>query len=117
MWQFTFDRGSIDVAAAFRDATDPRLQFKNAAGTTFSPQDVVPGGFFIQQKYPGYASPIRLASGLEASYIAAEASGNAASQLTLINARRLANGQGAYAGAVDAASVLMELYNQRAREF
>jgi hypothetical protein len=117
MWQFTLDRGSIDVAAAFRDASDPRLQFLNAAGTSFNPQDVVPGGFYIQQKYPAYAAPIRLASGLEAAYIAAEASGNTATELTLINQQRTANGQGAYAGALDAASVLMELYNQRARDF
>ncbi len=116
MWQYTFDRGSIDVAAAFRDATDPRLLFKNAAGTSFNPQDVVPGGFYIQQKYPAYAAPIRLASGMEASYIAAEAAGTA-TQLTLIAARRAANNQPAYTGPVDAASVLMELYNQRAREF
>jgi hypothetical protein len=117
LWQFTFDRGSTDVAVAFRDSTDARLPAKNAAGTTFNPQDVVPGGYFIQQKYPGYASTIRLASGLEASYIAAEASGNAATQLALIAARRAANNQAAYAGPVDAASVLTELYNQRARDF
>ncbi len=117
LWQFTFDRGSTDVAVAFRDATDPRIPSKNAAGTTFNGQDVVPGGYFIQQKYPGYASPIRLASGLEAQYIAAEASGNPATQLALIAARRAANGQPVYAGGVDAASVMTELYNQRAREF
>ena len=78
---------------------------------------MVPGGYFIQQKYPGYASPIRLASGIEAQYIAAEASGNTATQLALIAAQRAANNQPAYAGATDAASVLMELYDQRAREF
>lgn len=116
MWQYTFDRGSTDVAAAFRITGDPRLKWIPAPAG-YSPQDVVPGGYFIQQKYPGYTAPIRLASGLEAQYIAAEASGNAATQLVLINAQRIANGQGAYTGATDAASVLMELYNQRAREF
>ena len=38
-------------------------------------------------------------------------------QLTLINARRAANGQAAYAGATDATSVLAELFFQRAFEF
>jgi hypothetical protein len=116
-WQFTFDRGSTDVAAAYRIVGDPRLKWEAPPGPGYTPQDVVPGGYFIQQKYPAYASPIRLASGLEAQYIAAEASGNTATQLTLINTQRIANGQGAYAGAVDAASVMTELYNQRAFEF
>jgi hypothetical protein len=116
MWQFTFDRGSTDVAAAFRVPGDPRVKWIPAPAG-YNPQDVVPGGYFIQQKYPAYASPIRLASGLEAQYIAAEASGNTATQLALINAQRAANGQPAYSGAGDAASVLTELYTQRAFEF
>ena len=48
---------------------------------------------------------------------AREASGSATTQLTLINARRTANNQAAYAGATDAASVKTELFNQRALEF
>jgi hypothetical protein len=116
MWQYTFDRGSTDVAAAYRITGDPRLKWVTAPAG-YSPQDVVPGGYFIQQKYPGYASPIRLASGLEAQYIIAEASGNPVTQLALINTQRLANGQGAYTGATDATSVLTEFFNQRARDF
>ena len=116
MWQFTFDRGSTDVAAAYRIAGDPRLKWITAPAG-YNPQDVVPGGYFIQQKYPAYASPIRLASGLEAQYIVAEASANPVTQLAFINTQRLANGQGAYTGATDAASVLTEFFNQRAREF
>jgi len=116
MWEFTFDRGSTDVAAAYRLNGDPRLKWIPAPAG-YSPQDVVPGGYFIQQKYPAYASPIRMASGLEAQYIVAEASGNPVTQLAFINTQRLANGQGAYTGATDAASVLTELFNQRAREF
>ena len=72
---------------------------------------------FAQQKYPSFASPIRLASKIEADYVAAEASADPVAQLVLINRQRLANGRPAYAGAVDAASVMMELYNQRAFEF
>jgi hypothetical protein len=77
--------------------------------------------FVAQAKYNGYGDPIRLASGLEAQYIAAEAalhsSGNTASALTLINGRRTAGGQGVYAGATDSLSVMTELLNQRARDF
>jgi len=70
----------------------------------------------IQQKYPTYASPVRVASKLEADYIAAEA-GTTADQITLINARRAAGGQAAYAGATDAASVLTELMTQKSLDF
>jgi hypothetical protein len=74
-----------------------------------------------QTKYTGYASPIRLASSLEAQYISAEAqlhgSGNTAPALTLIASRRSAGGQGVYAGGVDSLSVITELLNQRARDF
>jgi hypothetical protein len=116
-WQFTFDRGSTDVPVAYR-VGDPRVKWELAPGPGYTEQDVIAGHpYGIQQKYPGYASPMRLASGLEAQYIAAEASANPATQLVLINAQRIANGQGAYTGATDAASVLTELYNQRAREF
>jgi hypothetical protein len=122
-WVFTFDRGGISVPIAFQiaDSTgrkyDPRVQWKGPTEHTLQPQDVVPGGFFIQQKYPAYSSPIRLASRLEADYIAAEASGSVAQQLALIAARRSANGQPVYTGGTDAASVLTELFDQRAREF
>lgn len=116
IYQFTYDRGSISVAPSYR-TTDPRVPFLAPGQSSLQPQDVVPGGFYPQNKFPGYASPMRLASRLEADYIAAEASGNTAQQLTLINARRAANGQPAYAGATDATSVMAELYVQRAFEF
>ena len=69
----------------------------------------------------GAVGQIRLASGLEAQYIAAEAalhsSGSTSAALTLINTRRTAGGQGAYGGATDTLSVVTELLNQRARDF
>ena len=116
LWQYTFDRGSISVTS-FYQTGDPRVPFKAPGTHTLQPQDVVPGGFFIQQKYPSYASSIRLASKLEADYISAEASGDANTMLALIAARRAANNQPAYTGATDAASVLTELFTQRAFEF
>ena len=75
----------------------------------------------IQTKFTSYADPIRLASGLEAQYIVAEATlqggGGTAAALSLINARRSAGGQPAYSGGTDNLSVLEELLNQRARDF
>lgn len=117
IYQFTFDRGSISVAPGYRVNNDPRVPFFTPAQTKLQGQDAVPGGFFPQNKYPGYASTVRLASKLEAEYIAAEASGDPVQQLALINRQDLANNQPPYAGAVDPASVLTELFNQRGLDF
>ncbi|MGH7711683.1 MAG: hypothetical protein ACREOG_10395 [Gemmatimonadaceae bacterium] len=115
LWQFTLDRGSISIASAYR-VTDPRVPFKAPGQHTLTPQDPASGPFFIQNKYPAFNSPIRVASKLEADYILAETQGPT-QQLALINARRAANSQPAYAGATDANSVLTELMNQKALDF
>jgi hypothetical protein len=115
LYQFTFDRSSISVAPWYRTG-DPRVPYLAPGVSKLQGQDAVPGGFYQQTKFNAYNAPIRIASKMEADYIAAEA-GDATAQLALINARRTANGQAAYAGATDAASVLAELYNQRAFEF
>ncbi len=107
MWQFTFDRGSISVAPAYQ-VDDPRVPYLAPEEHDLDAQDANAGPFFIQQKFPSYTAPMRVASKLEADYIAAEA-GTTADQLALISARRSANGQPAYAGATDASSVLTEL--------
>ena len=72
--------------------------------------------YAIQQKYPDYGTPVRLASKLEADYIKAEAQGTAA-QLAQVVARRAANGQPAYGGATDSNSVLTEFFTQRGLDF
>jgi len=119
MWQFTADRGSIAIAPSWR-VPDPRVP-QRVAPANLQPQDSnypadrgVP--YVIQDKYPTFASPIRLASKMEADYIKAEAQGTSA-QLALIQARRAANGQPAYTGGTDAASVLTEFETQRGLEF
>lgn len=119
MWQFTADRGSIAISPAWR-VTDPRVP-QRVAPSNLQPQDSnypadrgVP--YVIQDKFPTFASSIRLGSKLEADYIVAEATGTAA-QLALIQARRAANGQPAYTGGTDAASVLTEFMTQRGLEF
>lgn len=116
IYQMTFDRSSISVAPFYR-VNDARVPYI-APGQpgALNGQDAVPGGFYRQMKYPGYGTFMRLASKLEADYIAAEA-GTTAAQLALIAARRTAANQSAYAGAVDAASVLKELMVQKAFDF
>jgi hypothetical protein len=115
LWQFTLDRGSISIAPAYR-ITDPRIKFKAPGQHTLTPQDPASGAFFIQDKYPAFNTPIRVASKLEADYIAAEAQG-VAEQTALINARRSANGQPAYSGPTDASSILTELLYQKSLDF
>ena len=119
MWQFTADRGSIAIAPAWR-VNDPRVP-QRVAPASLLPQDAnypVDRGapYVIQNKFPGFATPIRLASKIEADYIAAEA-GGAGTQLTQIQARRAANGQPAYGGPTDAVSTLAEFETQRGLEF
>jgi hypothetical protein len=105
----------IVVPDAYRALNDPRVAWRDAGNKA---QDT--GLQYYQQlKYTGYATPIRVASGLEASYIAAEAqlgAGNPAAAVALIAARRTANSQPAFTGTGNAA-ILAELMNQRAREF
>jgi hypothetical protein len=115
MWQFTFDRGSISVASVFRVA-DTRIAFGAPGTHNLSAQDANAGPFYIQRKYPAFTSTMRVASKLEADYIVAEAAGTAAQQ-AFIDVRRAANGQPAYAGAVDAASILTEFMWQKNLDF
>ncbi len=116
-YNFTFDRSAMSVAPFFRNSTDPRVTYLGPGQTTLNGQDAVPGGFFQQTKFNGYAAGLRLASKLEADYIVAEASADPVAQTTFINARRAANAQTAYAGATDAASVLTELMTQKGFDF
>jgi hypothetical protein len=129
MWFYVRDRGSIAVAPTWRigpelppntvQNADPRVPW--VVPTAYAPQDAAYASdrgvpYAIQQKYPDYNVPVRLASKLEADYIVAEAQGTAA-QLVLIDARRLANGQPAYSGPVDASSVLTEFFTQKGLDF
>jgi len=113
-WRLTFDQAQVVVPPAFQ-VNDPRLPW--IAPTAAQPRasdGITP--FAQQGKWRNYAAPIRLASKIEADYIAAEA-GTSAAMLTFINAQRNANGQGNVRGATDDASVLTELMEQRGREF
>jgi starch-binding outer membrane protein, SusD/RagB family len=113
---FNYDLSAlIIVPDPYRALNDPRVAWKDggkkAQDTQFQ--------YYQQLKYTSYATPIRIASGLEASYIAAEAklgTGDQSAALVLIAARRTAGGQPAFTG-TGAAAILAELMNQRAREF
>jgi starch-binding outer membrane protein, SusD/RagB family len=106
-------RESFVVGPEWREiaATDSRITFADGGKDA---QDGV-HRLFTQRKYPAWNSPIRLASRLEADYIAAEA-GTVADQIALINARRTAAGQPLFTG-TGAAVVLAELMRQRSIDF
>jgi hypothetical protein len=104
------------VAGLYRALADPRVTFTDA-GINAQDNSL---RLFRQTKYTSFTAPIRIASGLEARYISAEAelkaSGNTAPALALITERRTAGSQPAFTGtSVDA--VLAELMDQRARDF
>jgi hypothetical protein len=109
--------GGQIVAPKLYRVGDPRLPIDSTrSGGTLNGL-----AYVVQAKYNSYSDPIRLASGLEAQYIAAEAalhqSGSTSAALTLIAARRAAGNQPAYSGGSDTLSVVSELLNQRARDF
>ncbi|HEY7237506.1 MAG TPA: RagB/SusD family nutrient uptake outer membrane protein [Gemmatimonadaceae bacterium] len=109
--------GAQIVAPKLYRVGDPRMSIDSTRpGATLNG---VP--YIVQAKYNTYGDPIRLASSLEAQYIAAEAAihggNNTSDAITLIDARRAVGGQGAYGGATDSLSVMSELLNQRARDF
>jgi starch-binding outer membrane protein, SusD/RagB family len=103
------------VAAAYRELDDPRVPFADAG----APAQDGRNRLFRQAKYVGYAAPIRVASHLEARYIAAEARlklGTPAPALALIAERKAIAGQPGFSP-TDADAILAELMSQRARDF
>jgi hypothetical protein len=116
LWRGTVDRSVISVPPYYQ-TTDPRVKWLPPGQHPYNAWDAAAGPYTIQQKYTAYNSPIRLASKLEAEYIAAEASGDINQQLALINRQRQAFGYPPYAGAMDAMSVLTELFDQKRFDF
>jgi hypothetical protein len=103
------------VAGDYRALQDSRVPFVDAG---INAQDGR-NRLFRQQKFLSFSHPIRVASGLEGRYIAAEAAlkqGAPAAALTLIGERRAVGGQDAFTGTGDGA-ILAELMSQRARDF
>jgi hypothetical protein len=115
IWHQFFNIGNAAVAPPFQNLTDPRVQTTAPAVNRLRPMDGVTDMWSIN-KYNNYAAPIRLASKLEADYVAAEAGGTS-TMAALIAARRSANGLPAYAGATDARAILVEFLAQKTLDF
>ncbi|HEX7942552.1 MAG TPA: hypothetical protein VF488_12145 [Gemmatimonadaceae bacterium] len=94
--------------------------FVRDTGITKTTVDPSTGDTITYKAYVGApmtpGASIRIASSLEARYIAAEASGGDASTLAFVNAQRSANGQ-TPSTATSPDSVLADLREQRRREF
>lgn len=115
LWVYTASRGVLSIAPAFRNLQDPRVPVM-APVSTMPPFDGVTP-LWTQRKYASNGASIRLASGLEAQYIAAEAQGTVSAILPLIQQRRAAGGQPPYSGETDSISLMRELLEQRSRDF
>ncbi len=115
VWHITFNISTLSAAPDFRNSTDPRIITIPPAVNKLRAMDGLTEMWSIG-KHQSYADPIRLASKIEADYVAAEAQGPTA-MLAQIAARRSANAQPAYTGATDDRSVLVEFLKQRTYEF
>jgi hypothetical protein len=115
----TQSSSQLVVPAMYRHLNDPRVPSDSNGAVGCPTTSGV--ACVTQTKFTGYGDPIRLASGLEAQFIVAEAqlhgSGTTGPALTLIASERAAGNQTPYSGPTDTLSVLTELLNQRAREF
>lgn len=103
---------SSSVGLRYRTLNDPRIPIVN-----LNRPNALGVQAFAQLKYPTASSPIPLATGLEAQLIIAEADAatNPTAAIAIINTFRAAGGQGAYAGATDAAALKAEIIDQRRR--
>ena len=102
------------VQPAYQALNDPRVPYKDLNKLAYDTVEYVQA-----LKFTSDASPIRIVSGLEASYISAEANlqlGNTAPALALIAARRTAGGLPAFGGSGTPA-ILLDLLDEKARDF
>jgi hypothetical protein len=114
-WAAIFSQTTWSVAPPYRQLNDARVVTIAPAVNKLVPMDGLTAIWSLS-KYNSFASPIRLASKLEADYVTAEAQGSAA-MLALIASRRAANGQPAYSGPTDDTSVRVEFLHQKTLEF
>lgn len=125
VYNFTLARSSLVVPPYYRALNDARV----TAALGPSPAWTLKAqgndlDFWRQTKYAGWDADIRLASGLEARYLAAEAQlkkGDSAPAVALIAERRAAGGAAAATGDdvdfVAANTLLVDLLDQKARDF
>jgi hypothetical protein len=118
----------VVVDSAFIGIKDPRMPMTSVRvkamdnSMQFVANKAASFGGYVKDATNSIGAPmtpgafIRVASGLEAQYIAAEASGGVATTLNFVNAQRAANNQGV-STAVTADEILADLRDQRRREF
>lgn len=90
-WEATVDRASFVVAPRYRDLADggdPRVGYMDMGVNAYD--GIL--RMYAQTKYDSWAAPYRLASGLEARYIAIEAGGDEGAMQTFVNDRRAVGG-------------------------
>ena len=93
LWRLAQQVGAYTVATAYRNMNDPRVLVADAGRGAFNSEVRL----WITTKYTGLTSPMRLASGIEANLIQAEAlaqQGQIAQAMALLNARRAQVGLG-----------------------
>jgi hypothetical protein len=87
LWRLAEQTGAYTVATAYRDMNDPRVLVKDAGRGAFNSEVRL----WVTTKYTSLVSPMRLASGIEANLIRAEAliqQNQVAQGMALLNARR-----------------------------
>jgi hypothetical protein len=119
VYSFTLARPALVVPPYYRDLKDSRVtsELGPSPAWPLKAQDNFLD-FYRQTKYKNWDADIRLASGLEARYIAAEAmlkAGDPGEALALIAERKAAGGADAAAG--PGGSTLKQLLDQKARDF
>lgn len=91
-WEATADRAALVVAPRHReraDAGDPRVGYIDTGVAAYDGLLRM----YAQTKYDSWAAPYRLASGLEARYIAIEASADENAMRQWVNERRAVGGE------------------------
>ena len=122
IWGALFLRGSFMEDTAWRSANDPRVPW-NLGTVLFLGAVDGTAPYYVPIKYPSFSSPVRLASKLEADYIAIEATAtptqNIASLAAFISARRSASGapSGAYSAPATWAQALRDLLTEKGFDF
>jgi starch-binding outer membrane protein, SusD/RagB family len=116
VWSWSESRISLVTGPEFRamaDAGDTRIAYVDAKRLA---QDGVLQ-FYRQNKFTGWGSPIRFASGLEARYIKVEADADPVAMLTFINERRTVGKQTLMAATTDMNALMSELMLQKSKDF
>jgi hypothetical protein len=115
VWNFSESRLSFVVGPEFRamaDAGDPRIAYVDM-GRVAQDGEL---NFFRQDKFKGWADPIRFGSGLEARYMILEAQADVNAIATFINERRAVGNQEPFTS-TDPTQIWTEFYDQLTRDF